>query len=94
MPRKSAETLTYPSSERHTQGAFEDIPLATRFAEALLCMTGETPPAEMVEGWLSGSSEELQSWVGSRPRVPWWAQSLGVLDAARVLADTPCEGDI
>lgn len=94
MPKQKVQPLEYPSASVHTSGAFSDIPLETRFAEALLCMTGELPPAKMVKAWLDGTGEELQSWVGANSRVPWWTQALGVLDAARVMAETPCEGDI
>lgn len=94
MPKQKVEYLAYPSSDSHTTGSFESIPLATRFSEALLCMTGEQPPEDMVAEWLDGTGERLQSWVGASTRIPWWAQALGVLDAARVLAETPCEGDI
>lgn len=86
--------LHYPSTTAYPSGAFADIPLEVRFSEALLCLTGATPPIAMVRAWLDQSDEALQSWVGACPRVPWWAQSLGILDAARVIAETPCEGDI
>ena len=64
---------------------------AERFsaAVALLCQ-GRKPPDAMVAGWLDSSSGELQEFAADNG--PAWAQGIVVLDAARLLADSPTEG--
>ncbi len=58
-------------------------------AVALLC-GGKRPSNAMVQGWLDNTSEELQNFAASHG--PAWAQGIGLLDAARVMADQPVEG--
>lgn len=64
-----------------------------RFREALTVLCGEAPPEAAVVAWLAPNSEsmELQNWAAEKARMPW-AQGLVVIDAARLLADTPAEG--
>ena len=58
-------------------------------AVALLC-AGRRPSDEAVRRWLDGTGEELQSFAACNG--PSWAQGIGLLDAARVMADQPTEG--
>lgn len=66
-----------------------------RFTEAVAHLCGAEPPEEYVNEWLANidvnGEHRLQSWVGAQ-RIPSWAQCIVILDAARVLADTPEEG--
>lgn len=62
-----------------------------RFGDALqLLCGGKRPSNEMMAAWADKSSEELQSFAASHG--PAWAQGLGVIDAAHILADQPTEG--
>jgi hypothetical protein len=58
-------------------------------AVALLCR-GRRPPDDMVAGWLDGSSEALQDFAAEHG--PAWAQGIGLLDAAHIMAGQPTEG--
>lgn len=65
---------------------------AQRFAEAVALLCREMPPADMVAAWIDRSSGDhsLQDWACER--APAWAQGIGLLDAAHVMADQPTEG--
>lgn len=60
-------------------------------AMALLCH-GHRPPNEMIAAWLDPAQEDdrLQSFACDHG--PDWAQGIVVIDAARILAETPVEG--
>lgn len=58
-------------------------------AITLLC-AGKRPPEKMVFSWLDSTSEELQEFCIEHG--PAWAQGIVLIDAARVMADTPTEG--
>ena len=64
---------------------------AERFAAAvtMLCQ-GRRPPDAMLAGWLDRSSDELQEFAIDNG--PAWAQGIVLLDAAKLLADSPTEG--
>ena len=63
-----------------------------RFGEAmaLLC-SGHRPPDEMLSAWLDTEREDQRLQAFAMEHGPSWAQGIGVIDAARVLADTPTE---
>lgn len=65
---------------------------AQRFSEAVALLCREMPPADMVAAWIDRSSDDhrLQDWACER--APSWAQGIGLLDAAHVMADQPTEG--
>lgn len=65
---------------------------AQRFADAVALLCRESPPADMVAGWIDRASDDhrLQDWACER--APAWAQGIGLLDAAHVMADQPTEG--
>ena len=58
-------------------------------AVTLLC-DGKRPSDRLVQGWLDKTDEGLRDFAATHG--PAWAQGIGVLDAAAVLADTPTEG--
>lgn len=64
--------------------------VAQRLGDAvqLLC-SGKRPPEAVVLGWLDHSSEELQNFCAEHG--PSWAQGIGLIDAAELLADQPTE---
>jgi len=70
----------------------------SRFVAALMVLTGapNEPPGAFVAEWFDKNSkrvdDRLQNWVGQQPGVPWWAQAIAVIDAARIMADQPIEG--
>lgn len=60
-------------------------------AMALLC-SGHRPPDAMLHDWLTNpDSDALQEFAIEYG--PIWAQGIVVIDAARVLADQPAEGE-
>lgn len=62
-----------------------------RFSEAmtLLC-NGNQPSEELLQAWLDDESEALQDFAATYG--PSWAQGIGLIDAARLMADQPTEG--
>lgn len=58
-------------------------------AVTLLCR-GNQPDSAMLEGWIDGTSEDLQHFAGQYG--PAWAQGIGILDAAALMAEQPTEG--
>lgn len=70
----------------------------SRFIAALMVLTGapHEPPDAFIVEWFDKDStrvdDRLQNWVGMQPGVPWWAQAIAVIDAARIMADQPIEG--
>ncbi len=62
-----------------------------RFSDAvtLLC-GGNRPPETMVAGWINRDSEELQAFAVQYG--PSWAQGIGLIDAAELMANNPVEG--
>lgn len=69
-----------------------------RFQDALTIMCGNKPPLKFCQMWIDGEQDELgmdplQHWVGAQKQVPPWAQCIVTIDAARVWADTPEEGE-
>lgn len=67
------------------------VPFTTRFADVIALLCTEKPSIELCRDWLDDKSEDLQEWVLDRLRLGW-AQGIGVIDAARLLADQPEEG--
>lgn len=70
---------------------------AQRFTDAVRVLCGgAVPPSEFVADWLAGVEvdglHQLQHWVLSQPGHVAWAQGIGILDAAAVLAAHPEEG--
>lgn len=70
----------------------------SRFIAALMVLTGapNEPPDAFIAEWFDKDStrvdDRLKNWVGGQPGVPWWAQAIAVIDAARIMADQPIEG--
>lgn len=62
-----------------------------RFGDAmqLLCQ-GHRPSDDILEAWLFHENERLQEFACNNG--PEWAQGIGLIDAAMVLADNPEEG--
>ena len=58
-------------------------------AVTLLC-NGRRPPDALVSGWLDGSDDGLQDFAADNG--PAWSQGIGLLDAARIMAEQPTEG--
>jgi len=58
-------------------------------AMEILC-GGHRPPDEMLGAWLNECDDRLQEFACDHG--PAWAQGIVVIDAARVLADSPGEG--
>jgi hypothetical protein len=70
----------------------ENTKYLDRLIEALTLLCGGTePPREMVHEWERGSGEELQDWAANNTKIRW-AQGIGTIEAAQVMADTPEEG--
>lgn len=65
---------------------------AQRFTDAVSLLCREAPPSDMVSGWIDRNSDDhrLQDWACER--APAWAQGIGLLDAAHVMASQPTEG--
>lgn len=57
-------------------------------AVTLLC-DGKRPSDSLVQGWLDKTNEGLQEFAAVHG--PSWAQGIGLLDAAAVMADQPTE---
>jgi hypothetical protein len=62
-----------------------------RFGDSmcLLC-DGVRPTDSMLTAWLDNTSEDLQGFAAAHG--PVWSQGIVLIDAARLLADTPTEG--
>lgn len=62
-----------------------------RFGDAmqLLC-NGNRPSNKMLIDWIDSDDETLQEFACNNG--PEWAQGIVLIDAARLLADTPIEG--
>lgn len=67
------------------------VTYSRRFQDALGTLCTDTPPIDMCRAWLDADDESLQEWVLNHSRLEW-AQGIGVIDAARVLADQSEEG--
>lgn len=66
-----------------------------RFTQALAVLCGgKQPPAEAIRDWDDPGmdSHALQSWAISNAWMEW-AQGVAIIDAARLLADQPAEGE-
>lgn len=65
---------------------------AQRFTDAVSLLCREAPPSDMVSEWIDRNSDDhrLQDWACER--APAWAQGIGLLDAAHVMASQPTEG--
>lgn len=65
---------------------------AQRLTDVIALLCREVPPAELVAAWINRGSGDhrLQEWACER--APSWAQGIGLLDAAHVMADQPEEG--
>ena len=60
-----------------------------REAMTLLCR-GNQPEDSILKSWIDGSSDELQHFAATHG--PAWAQGIGIIDAATLMADQPTEG--
>lgn len=73
-----------------------ELPGATtyldRFVDALGLLCRSKPSKTVCKQWLSGESEELQSWAVSNARI-YWQMGIGTIEAAQHLADNPEEGE-
>lgn len=67
------------------------VPYSARFREALGVLCTDTPALTMCRAWLESDDESLQEWVLNHARLEW-AQGIGIIDAARVMANQPDEG--
>lgn len=56
----------------------------------LLC-AGHRPPDEMMTAWLDTDRDDMRLQSFACEHGPSWAQGIGVIDAARTLADEPTE---
>lgn len=64
---------------------------AARFTDAVALLCKKAPPADMVAGWLAGGDDHrLQEFAIEHG--PAWAQGIGLLDAAHIMAEQPTEG--
>lgn len=63
-----------------------------RFGDAmeLLC-GGHRPPDEMMAAWFDTELDDCRLQDFACSHGPSWAQGIGVIDAARVVADQPTE---
>lgn len=68
-----------------------------RFTDAVAILCGSEPPSDFVTEWLANVDVDgvhrLQEWVLNQDATPAWAQGIGVLDAAHLLASTPVESE-
>lgn len=88
-------TPALPATEDSSAGDLADWRTPTsylhRFRDAItLVCRGKTPPDNMLNGWLAGDSEELQDFAATH--APAWAQGIGAIEAATLMADQPTEG--
>lgn len=60
------------------------------FGDAMALLCGKRPPDDMLAGWLA-DDERLQQFACAHG--PAWAQGIAVIDAARILAGQPVEGE-
>lgn len=81
MPKKTAAARA-PVNTKYLDRVIEAL--------TLLC-GGNEPPREMVHEWETGEGEDLQDWAANHTKLPW-AQGIGTIEAAQVLADNPEEG--
>lgn len=64
-----------------------------RFGDAVMLLCGGVRPAdELLSAWLRDGSEDMRLQNFAIEHGPAWAQGIGLLDAARVMADQPTEG--
>lgn len=63
-----------------------------RFGDAMQLLCGTRPDDETMSAWLAKDSEDTDLQEFAIEHGPAWAQGIVVIDAARVLADTPAEG--
>ena len=75
----------------------ENTTFAQRFTDAVAILCAAEPPSEFVSEWLANVDVDgvhrLQEWVLNQEATPSWAQGIGVLDAAHVMASQPVEGE-
>jgi hypothetical protein len=63
-----------------------------RFGDALqLLCAGKRPPDEMLLAWFDRSNEDNRLQIFCSEHGPSWAQGIGMIDAAIVMADQPTE---
>lgn len=63
-----------------------------RFTEAVALLCRKSPPADLVAGWLDKDADDHRLQDFAADHAPAWAQGIGVLDAAHVMASQPTEG--
>jgi hypothetical protein len=64
-----------------------------RFQEALRLLTGSQPTIEMCKAWVADDNEDLQEWVNTQRHTPEWVQGIAIIDAARLMATQPVDGE-
>lgn len=62
-----------------------------RFTEAVALLCRKSPPADLVAGWLDKDADDQRLQDFAADHAPAWAQGIGVLDAAHVMASQPTE---
>lgn len=64
-----------------------------RFGDALTLLCGARPSDDLIKAWLldEPDADLMQSFASEHG--PSWAQGLGILDAARAIADQPTEDE-
>lgn len=65
----------------------------TRFGDAISLLCGGNRPSDLImKNWLTGDDlyDELQQFTCTYG--PYWSQGIEVIDAAKLLADSPTEG--
>ena len=65
---------------------------ADRFTESMTLLCGQRPPADLVAAWLDKDADDHRLQEFAVEHAPAWAQGIGVLDAAHVMASQPTEG--
>ncbi len=63
-----------------------------RFTEAVALLCRKSPPPDQVAGWLDKDADDHRLQDFAADHAPAWAQGIGVLDAAHVMASQPTEG--
>ena len=64
-----------------------------RFGDSMQALCGgQRPPDDMMNGWLNTEVDDLRLQSFACDHGPVWAQGIGVIDAAEILADQPTEG--
>lgn len=63
-----------------------------RFAEVLSHLTHGKCPDWLIDEWLDGENDNLQSWVVDHQVFDDWAMGITIIEACQILAQEPQEG--